>query len=33
LLLDQLLAGKPRRHDFRIGGAPAVQRHMSMTGG
>jgi cyclic pyranopterin phosphate synthase len=33
LLLDQLLAGKPRRHDFRIGGAPAVARHMSVTGG
>jgi cyclic pyranopterin phosphate synthase len=32
-LLDQLLAGKPRRHEFRIGGAPAVQRHMSVTGG
>ena len=32
-LLDCLLAGKPRRHDFRIGGAPAVARHMSVTGG
>lgn len=32
-LLDQLLAGKPRRHDFRIGGAAAVARHMSVTGG
>lgn len=32
-LLDDLLAGKPRRHDFRIGGAPAVERHMSVTGG
>lgn len=34
-LLDQLLAGKPRRHDFRIGPAtvPAVARHMSVTGG
>jgi cyclic pyranopterin phosphate synthase len=32
-LLDQLLAGKPRRHDFRIGDAPAVARHMSVTGG
>jgi cyclic pyranopterin phosphate synthase len=32
-LLDQLLAGKPRRHEFRIGGAPAVARHMSVTGG
>lgn len=35
LLLDELLAGKPRRHDFRIGPAvaPAVARHMSVTGG
>jgi len=34
-LLDELLAGKPRRHDFRIGSAaaPAVARHMSVTGG
>ena len=32
-ILDRLLAGKPRRHDFRIGGAPAVTRHMSVTGG
>lgn len=32
-LLDRLLAGKPRRHEFRIGGAPAVARHMSLTGG
>lgn len=32
-LFDRLLAGKPRRHDFRIGGAPAVARHMSVTGG
>lgn len=32
-LLDRLLAGKPRRHEFRIGGAPAVERHMSVTGG
>ena len=32
-LLDQLLVGKPRRHDFRIGGVPAVARHMSVTGG
>jgi cyclic pyranopterin phosphate synthase len=32
--LDQLLAGKPRRHDFRIdAGQPAVARHMSVTGG
>ena len=30
--LDRLLAGKPRGHDFRIG-APAVARHMSVTGG
>jgi len=33
LLLDQLLAGKPRRHEFNIAGAPAVARHMSVTGG
>lgn len=34
-LLDRLLAGKPRRHDFRIAPAagPAVARHMSVTGG
>jgi cyclic pyranopterin phosphate synthase len=34
-LLDELLAGKPRRHDFRIAAAapPAVSRHMSVTGG
>jgi len=34
-LLDQLLAGKPRRHDFSIAAAeaPAVARHMSVTGG
>ena len=34
-LLDRLLAGKPRRHDFRIAAAapPAVPRHMSVTGG
>lgn len=31
--LDRLLFGKPRRHDFQIGGAPAVERHMSVTGG
>ena len=32
--LDRLLAGKPRGHDFRIGApAPAVERHMSVTGG
>lgn len=33
LLLDRLLAGKPRRHDFRMGAGPAVARHMSVTGG
>lgn len=33
-LLDTLLAGKPRRHDFQIAAdAPAVDRHMSVTGG
>jgi cyclic pyranopterin phosphate synthase len=33
-LLDHLLAGKPRRHDFDIESAqPAVARHMSVTGG
>jgi GTP 3',8-cyclase len=34
-LLDALLAGKPRGHDFRIAraAAPAVARHMSVTGG
>jgi cyclic pyranopterin phosphate synthase len=34
-LLDRLLAGKPRRHEFRIAKAtePAVARHMSVTGG
>ena len=32
--LDRLLAGKPKGHDFRIAAAaPAVQRHMSVTGG
>lgn len=32
--LDRLLAGKPRRHQFRIEAAePAVARHMSVTGG
>jgi len=32
--LDELLAGKPERHDFRIAAAaPAVARHMSVTGG
>lgn len=33
-LLDMLLAGKPKGHDFRIAAAaPAVARHMSVTGG
>jgi cyclic pyranopterin phosphate synthase len=33
--LDEAMRLKPRRHDFRIaaGAAPAVRRHMSMTGG
>ncbi|HYJ53411.1 MAG TPA: GTP 3',8-cyclase MoaA [Allosphingosinicella sp.] len=32
--LDRLIAGKPRGHDFAIDApAPAVQRHMSVTGG
>ena len=32
--LDRLLAGKPKGHDFRISApAPAVARHMSVTGG
>ena len=33
--LDRLLAGKPKGHDFRIAtaAAPAVARHMSVTGG
>ena len=32
--LDRLLAGKPQRHAFDIAGArPAVERHMSVTGG
>jgi cyclic pyranopterin phosphate synthase len=31
--LDELVAGKPLGHDFRIGSAPAVARHMSVTGG
>lgn len=32
--LDELLAGKPRRHQFRIDAVePAVERHMSVTGG
>lgn len=32
-LLDLLLAGKPKGHDFRIGAGAAVSRHMSVTGG
>ncbi|GAA3271243.1 hypothetical protein GCM10020258_46070 [Sphingomonas yabuuchiae] len=33
--IDLGLAAKPARHDFRIeaGSAPAVSRHMSVTGG
>ena len=33
--LDRLLAGKPKGHDFRISpsASPALQRHMSVTGG
>jgi len=32
--LDRLIAGKPERHGFEIAGsAPAVERHMSVTGG
>lgn len=33
--LDAAMLGKPKRHDFRIaaGAAPAVTRHMSVTGG
>jgi cyclic pyranopterin phosphate synthase len=32
--LDVLIAGKPRRHEFRIDSErPAVARHMSVTGG
>ena len=31
--IDQGLSIKPARHDFRIGGPPAVARHMSVTGG
>jgi cyclic pyranopterin phosphate synthase len=27
------LAFKPRRHDLRIGGQPAIPRHMNQTGG
>ncbi|MGK6357065.1 GTP 3',8-cyclase MoaA [Sphingomonas sp. DT-207] len=34
-LLDDAMRAKPERHDFRIeaGAAPAVARHMSVTGG
>jgi len=33
-LLERLLAGKPKGHDFHIAAAqPAVARHMSVTGG
>ncbi|KQN90447.1 cyclic pyranopterin phosphate synthase MoaA [Sphingomonas sp. Leaf231] len=34
-MIEDALATKPRRHDFRIGRdeAPAVARHMSVTGG
>lgn len=32
-VLDLAMTAKPRAHDFRIGGAPAVRRHMSVTGG
>ena len=32
--LDKIIASKPRRHDFDIrASAPAVERHMSVTGG
>jgi cyclic pyranopterin phosphate synthase len=32
--LDALIAGKPERHRFDItAAAPAVERHMSVTGG
>jgi cyclic pyranopterin phosphate synthase len=31
--IDRGLGIKPARHDFRIDGAPAVARHMSVTGG
>jgi GTP 3',8-cyclase len=32
--IDALIAGKPKRHEFRIDAArPAVARHMSVTGG
>lgn len=32
-LLDRLLAGKPKGHDFQIGAGAALARHMSVTGG
>jgi cyclic pyranopterin phosphate synthase len=34
-LLNRALAAKPKAHDFRIAAeaAPAVSRHMSVTGG
>lgn len=33
-LLDELIAGKPKGHDFQIAASrPAVSRHMSVTGG
>ncbi len=31
--LDRLIAGKPQRHHFDVAAAPAVARHMSVTGG
>ena len=33
--IDAAIAAKPQAHNFRIarGGAPAVSRHMSVTGG
>jgi cyclic pyranopterin phosphate synthase len=32
--LDELLAGKPKRHQFEIAAAKsAVERHMNVTGG
>jgi cyclic pyranopterin phosphate synthase len=31
--MDEALRIKPRAHAFRIGGPPAVARHMSVTGG
>lgn len=32
-LLDRLLAGKPKGHDFQIGAGATLARHMSVTGG